>query len=403
MATNVPTIEFTPQGLVIPTESDILTGAQADINTAFGGGVNPALETPQGQLASSQAAIIGDHNDKFAYFVNQVDPDFAEDIMQDAIGRIYFMERIPAVATLVACDCVGANGVVILAGARAQDTSGNIYVCLNGGTIPIGGTISLDFVCTEAGPIPCTTGTLNQIYTSVAGWDTINNPADGVIGREVESRIDFEFRRRNSVALNSRGSLASIYAAVMSVTGVLDVYCFENYTAAEADIGSTDYTMLPNSIYIAVVGGANADIAAAIMSRKDVGCNMNGNTTVTISDSENYSYPYPEYTYKFHRPTAVPILFAVSIVDSPSLPTNIATLIKNAIISSFNGQDGSQRERIGASIFASKYYGPVALASQFLSIISILIGTATATLNQVDIGIDQYPTITASNITVTLV
>lgn len=403
MATNVPTIEFTSQGLVLPAESDILAGVQADINTSFGGGVNPALETPQGQLASSQTAIIGDKNDKFAYFVSQVDPDFAEGVMQDAIGRIYFMDRISAVATLVTCDCVGAEGVIIPPGAKAQDTSGNLYVCSTGGTIPVGGTIALDFACAESGAIPCPAGTLNQIYASIAGWDTITNSADGVVGRDIESRIDFEFRRKNSVSLNARGSLASIYAAVMSVTNVLDVYCFENYTNAVANAGSTNYAMAANSIYVAVVGGANADIAVAIMSKKDIGCNMNGNTTVTITDNENYSYPYPEYTYKFHRPTAVPILFSVSIVDNPSLPSNISTLIEDAIIASFNGQDGTQRERIGASIFASKYYGPVALVSTFISIISISIGTSVANLNQIDIGIDQYPTITASDITVVLV
>jgi len=403
MATNVPKLQFTIDGLVLPTESEILTAALADVDAAFGGGMNPSLETPQGQLASSQTAIIGDHNDKFAYFVNQVDPDFAEGTMQDAIGRIYFLDRNPAVATVVSCDCVGTVGTVIPVGAKAQDTSGNLYICLDGGTIPVGGTIALDFTCAETGAIACPSGTLTKIYSSVAGWDTINNPADGTIGRDVESRIDFEFRRRNSVAINSRGSLASIYAAVMAVDGVLDAYCCENYTSAAVDVGSTDYTMVANSIYIAVVGGSNSDIASAILRKKDLGCNMNGNTTVTVSDSENYSYPYPEYIYKFHRPTAVPILFAVSIIDNPTLSANIDTIIKDTIIASFNGQNGTARERIAATIFASKYYAPVSLVSPAISLISILIGTSTATLNQVELGIDQYPTITASNITVTLV
>src|SRR5262245_9718188 len=107
MTTNVPSVQFTPTGLVVPQESAVLSGVQADINEAFGGGVNPALETPQGQLASSQTAIIGDANAVFAEFVNQVNPDTASGFMQDAIARIYFLDRHPALPTVVECVCVG--------------------------------------------------------------------------------------------------------------------------------------------------------------------------------------------------------------------------------------------------------------------------------------------------------
>ena len=61
-SSSVPPLEFTPAGVVLPQESAVLAGVQADYDAAFGGGLNPALETPQGQLASSQAAIIADKN-----------------------------------------------------------------------------------------------------------------------------------------------------------------------------------------------------------------------------------------------------------------------------------------------------------------------------------------------------
>ena len=56
MATSVPTATFGPQGFVAPAEADILAGVQADFTTAFGGNLNPALNTPQGQIASSMTA-----------------------------------------------------------------------------------------------------------------------------------------------------------------------------------------------------------------------------------------------------------------------------------------------------------------------------------------------------------
>src|SRR5580693_2259582 len=99
MTTNVPPITFGPTGFQAPADSDILAGVQADIDAAFGGGLNPGLSTPQGQLASSQAAIISEANATFLYQANQVDPSYASGRMQDAIGRIYFLQRNPALPT----------------------------------------------------------------------------------------------------------------------------------------------------------------------------------------------------------------------------------------------------------------------------------------------------------------
>lgn len=403
--TNVPQIEFTPEGLTVPSESAILAGVQADQNAAFGGNLNPALETPQGQLATSQTAVIADAYAQFAEFVNQVDPDTADGFMQDAIARIYFLDRSPGAPTAVQCLCTGLFGTVIPVGARAQDTSGNLYVCTEAGTIPVGGNITLPFANVVNGPIPCPSATLLTIYQAIPGWDSITNPSDGVLGRLVETRSEFEFRRRNSVALNARGSLPSIYAAVFDLPGVLDVYAFENTTSATITVGSTNFPLVAHSLYVAVVGGIAEDIADAIWRKKDVGADYNGNTTVTVEDNSGYSPPVPTYDVKFEIPDPLPIFFAVEIADSADLPSNIVDLTKAAIIASFTGADGSTRVRIGSLILASKFYGPVAAIGPEVSILSILIGILTGDRTHTNIlaGIDQAPTIDAANIDVTLV
>ena len=61
----VPQPTFGDNGFVAPAESDILTAVENDINAAFGGALNMELSTPQGQLASSETAIIGDVNAMF--------------------------------------------------------------------------------------------------------------------------------------------------------------------------------------------------------------------------------------------------------------------------------------------------------------------------------------------------
>ena len=174
MPSSVPQIRFTPQGPIIPTNGDILAGVQIDINYAFGGGVNPALTTPQGQLASSTAAIISDKDSEIAYIVNQVDPQYATGRFQDAIGRLTvgMAPRFQAAGTAVACILTGPGGVVP-AGTLAQDTAGNTYALLGAVTIPGSGSVMSSWQNVAAGPIPCPAGSLTQVYQAVSGWDTI--------------------------------------------------------------------------------------------------------------------------------------------------------------------------------------------------------------------------------------
>ena len=44
------------------------------------------------------------------------------------------------------------------------------------------------------------------------------------------------------------------------------------------------YTLKPHSIFVAVVGGENADIAKAIYDNLSAGCDYNGNTNVDITN-----------------------------------------------------------------------------------------------------------------------
>lgn len=403
MTTNVPPVEFTPTGLVVPQESAVLAGVMADYQDAFGGQLNESLETPQGQLATSTAAIIADSNAKLAELINQVDPDTASGAYQDAIARIYFLDRSPGAPTAVACLCTGAFGTTIPVGAQAQDTSGNRYVCVQAGIIPVSGNITLQFANVVNGPIACPADTLTRIYQAIPGWDTITNPLPGVAGTDVETRADFAYRRAQSVALNARGSLPSIYAAVFDVAGVLDVYVYENTTNAPINVGSTAYTMVPHSLYVAAVGGESEAIAQAIWRKKDVGCDYNGNTDVVVTDPSGYQIPYPTYEVKYQIPAALPIQFAVEIADSDDLPANIVDLVKAAIIATFNGTDGGQRVRIGSLLLASKFYPGIIRIGPEVSLLSVLIGSVTPTLTQQQIGIDQAPTVVESDIAVTLV
>lgn len=281
--TNVPQPTLGTTGLVVPDEASILSGVVADMLAACGGALNlnPAisstLSTPQGQFASSLTAIIAGKDSMMAGYVSQIDPQYSQGRMQDAIGYLYGLTRLPATSTQVVCACTGAVGTVIPAGAQVQDAAGNIYSCLSTGTIGIGGTLNLTFANIVAGPIACPIGAVNTVYITIPGWDSVTNAAAGIMGQNVESSIMFEARRKACLQVNSIGQASSIRAAILN-TGSdllplqvpLDARVVENYSAFTEIVGGM--TIQPKTIYICVAGGNEPEVSAAICATKDVGC-----------------------------------------------------------------------------------------------------------------------------------
>ena len=371
---SVPRPSFGPLGFTSPPESDVLAGVLADMNAAFGGRMNTAQKTPQGQIATTTSALVGRGNDLFAELTNQVDPAFADGRMQDAIARIYFITRYPARPSTVDALCSGQAGVPIPAGTAAKSTDGRVWLCTSGGVIAAPGSVTLAFHCSEAGPVPCPAASLTQIYQSIPGWDTITNPAPGVTGVNAETRAEFELRRRASVAANARGTLDSIKASVTSAADVLDCYAADNPLGIPAVIGGV--TIAPNSLYVAVEGGTDLAVATAIFLKKPPGCRYTGNTTVTVSDpNPDYTYPPPSYAVTFQRPAGLTVFIIVLIANSPLVPSNALALVQGAILAAMNGADGGPRARIGSAVYPSRFYTGVAALGGWARIVSLTAGS----------------------------
>jgi hypothetical protein len=374
LQTNIPLPTFGDTGFVAQPEAVILAGAQADIDAAFGGGLNPSLKTPQGQLASSEAAVIGFFQDLFVKYTQQVDPAYSSGRMQDGIGRIYYLKRNPALPTVVACVCTGLENVIIPQGALVQDTTGNQYQAMQAGTIGPSGTVTIPFANLVNGPIPCPANSLTKIIrANIPGWDTINNPEDGALGALVEGRAAFEYRRGQTVAGNSFGQIGAIIGAVAKVNGVLDWYGYDNGSPNPVTVANV--TIAGNSIYIAVVGGTDQDVAQAILSKKGGGCAYTGNTTVTAFDSNPlYSAPIP-YTVKFERPDSLSFLFAINLVAGPNVPSDAVTQIQGAVIAAFAGTDSNPRPRIAALVLASWFWPTLQALGPWVQIRTLKIGS----------------------------
>ncbi|HAZ3902269.1 TPA: hypothetical protein J1437_000559 [Escherichia coli] len=403
--TAVPDVTITENGLSVPDIADVLAGRLTDMSTALGGGASQSLSSPQGQIAQSDTEIIAQEYDKLLCLFNQINPDFSTGRFQDGIGRIYFMERIAAQGTVVTATCIGKVGTTIPAGSTAVDASGYIYQSIDNAVIPSSGSVDVQFVNTTTGPIPCASGSLNQIYRAVSGWDAVNNISPGVVGVDVESRIAFETRRRQSVARNSRNQDASTLAALLATDGVLDAYVWSNRTAETVNKGTTNFPILAHSVYICVYGGADTDVAESIFNTYNPGANMNGDTTFTVYDNVNYMPPYPSYVMQWQKASPTRVYFKVNIDASLTPPSDITKQVKKIVATVFNGgYEDIGKARIGSTINAGKYYAPViSISPDTVSILSLEVSLDGSLYGPaVTMGIDQVPTIQESDITVTL-
>lgn len=407
-------LTFTDLGPVAPTAAAVLQRQQDIFQAAFDNNLNVDPATPQGQLMASLAAIVQEKNSQLLFLANQFNPATADGVWQDALAAIYFLERQGAVATTVQVRCTGLPGTVIagqdssVTPARVKTLDGTVLVCLIGGTIPAGGEITLPFVAQTSGPVVVEANSVTTIVQAQPGWDTVANPDPGVTGRDVESRQAFEERRRLSVAYNSRSMLASIYARVGNLPGVIDLLARQNRT--DAPVEDNGVTLVPHSVYIAVLGGADAEIAEAIYNSVSGGCDYNGDTDVTYTDPVTGAVE----VIKFQRPDEYPFAISVTLKKNATTPSDIVARVKANILADFYGEpypnagDGTAHDAqvtripIGALVYASRFYCP-AISAGASQLVSVQIGKEGGSLgNAVQMTNDQYPSLTADDITVTV-
>lgn len=406
LQSNVPSVEVTSTGLSIPDTPSVLAGVLLDFRAAFGQELNiQSLSTPQGYLSQELAWLITQLHAKMAEIYAGVDPATSSGRMQDAIGRIYFITRKSGTPTTVECICTGQPGATLPAGSRAKDDAGNIFESVSTVYFNSGGLATVTFQAKTIGAIGVGVGELSQIAVAVPGWDAVTNTVPGVTGTSEENRTSFENRRSQSVAKNAHSTTSAIYANVIDLDGVIDVYVWDNSTNKDVVHGETDYPVMANSILVVVEGGKDEEIANAIWQKKDPGCSMNGNTTVTVVDTEYGGINKPSYDITFLRPTSTPIYFDVQIEKDNALPSNIIMLVKQRISDLLNGNyNNRQREVIDGTIYASRYYVAIQDLSDAVNIISITIGFNSDTgKNFLKLGVDQFPVVADETITVTLV
>lgn len=393
---SIPDIKFTPEGLVLPTEQEILNALFDVFDKAFSTELNRNLETPQGQIITALTAIIADKNNQIAWLANNLDPLYSDGRMQDAIGNIYFLTRKGQINSTAICEFSGMPGTTIPANFELIDTNNNQWFLKKSVSILQNGTVESEVVAN--GTYSAERNTITKMKSAIVGLDAVINKTAAIKGTPIESRLDFGKRIRNSVAINSQGMVNTVYSKVANLEGVLDCYVTDNPTDNAITVGCTNYSLVPHSVYVAAVGGDEKEIAKTIWIYTGNGCDYNGNKQIDITD-DNYQIPKPTYKIKFMRPTSTPIYFQVKVRRGAQV--DYENTVKQAIINEFNNETIN---RIGQTLYAMEYSKAVINALTGSNLLDIDVSLTSSNYGDyVELGIDQYPTVSADNIKVLLI
>lgn len=350
-------------GFVAENTSVIREAIEKEWKKAFATDTNlPELdtdnETPAGQLIDAQTALVAENDAKYLQLANMFNPANAEGIWQDALARIYFLNRKIAMPTYVTCQAKGLNGTVIPYGALIQDANGYTYVNTAAVTISGNGTATLLVRNSEYGAIPAPKNSITKIITAIPGWDSVNNSADGILGRDEETQSDFENRRRQSVAKNSHGAVASLYGSLSDLNNVVAVAIMENTT--NQDITLYGAVIAGHSVYISIYGGDSTDIARTIYNKLDGGCGTVGDTKVTYNPhNDDDNQPDIDFAYYIKRPEVKKMGITVNVASTNMNHEALNLAIKNSCLKNFAGDESHEQVKMGMKVYASRFYSTI--------------------------------------------
>jgi len=284
-------------GFTIPTAAGIEGDIVADQRALIGADVETGAESIIGQLNGIVSERLRQTWEAIAAVYASMDPDQASGAALDARARLTGATRRAATYGTVTLSLTLAAGVTVDAGKQAQvpGSTTSVWTLLEAATNSGGSpaTVTARARCATAGRIVANSGTITGIATPVSGWTAVTNASDAAAGLDAETDAEFRVRRETELQAAGTSPLDAIRSAVAAVTGVVKVTVDENITDATGPTG-----IPPHSVEVVVQGGADADIAAAILGARAGGIGTYGTTTTTALDAGGVSR-----TVRFTRPS----------------------------------------------------------------------------------------------------
>lgn len=302
----------------------------------------------------------------------------ATNILVDIANQSTFTDRTLSV-----------NNETLLIKMNDQQNTMTVVATSNTNIVSIGSPFT--FRCDTAGAITPPLGGVNQIVTSYAGWDSVENNVPASTGRDSETDISLRQRWAKSIYHRASGMTDAITAALYDVDGVTFARTYENETD-ETDA----YGRPPHTIESIVAGGDADEITKTIWRVHAGGIMTYGSISRTVYDSQDIAH-----TVSFNRPTIVPVYLKITVTANPEkeLSSAATSLIKSAVTSKF------AELTVGQDVILQSLYGAIYTATSgavgYMQIQGSTDGT-TYSADNIVINPRELATIDATNIAVTI-
>jgi uncharacterized phage protein gp47/JayE len=374
---------------------------------------NIAPDTPDGQLIGIFGETLGLLDEQQGNTYNSFDPDRAIGQALDSLCKICNIERLPAAPSTAVVTATGTLGTVLVPGTLIRSrTLGTEWASDSLATIGSGGTVEVPLTCTEDGPNQADSLTLTEIVNSVAGLDSVTNPAPAVIGRNTEGDTSLRVRRYHSVSNAGASQVDNIYSVIANIPSVLSAHIYENDGAGDDENGFPGH-----SLTILVEGGGDQEIANRIYYKKSPGCRLYAISGQSVTKEVTSTVTGNKFDVVFNRPDTIVCKTAITIAKPTAdiIPQGQADAIKVAIQeyaigelqgvgTGFNNSGFS----IGDDVYASRLYTPVnsVIGHQTpgFYVQSLLLGSgpaSSAVHTEIAIGPAEYGVFDPTNIEVT--
>ncbi len=390
---------ITDRGVIVPDTAGSRERVIELFRSALGSDIDTDPSTPSGLLITmftEQRDAVARNN---AALANQINPELATGVFLDGLFSFTDGQRRPATRSIInGVTLTGDAGTVVPVGTTALTIKGDQFQSVAQVTLNASGTATVDFIAIEYGPIECGAHELQTIANSVLGLIGIDNNISAVVGRKPETDSQVRRRRRETLAIQSMSTPEAIRSRLGNIETVRSHQFLENYTDAPAVIRGI--SLKPNSIWVCVEGGTDAEIATAIHDSKTMGAGYNGAVQYDIVDPRSLV----TYPVLFDRPREVALLIRVTVRASS---LDVQNLIPDLVMNYVNGElEGDVSFVVGVNVSPWEISGAINQQEPLISVQKVelsLAGSGVWSSDVYDLDIDQAARTQRSSIAVVTV
>lgn len=266
-------------GIIVADTLTTLADSQQAFRDAAGDQNLTVDSGPLSVLINSFAEIQDGVAKANAQMANQINPRLSGGVALAAVMALTGSSIGAGVKTRVTATATGTAGAPIPKGSivLTNPTITGIqhsFESENNAIIEVGGTVDIEFIARDYGPIVIPPASLTSISTPAIGWLSVSNSDPGITGRDQQSDSKARFSRIEQIGVQSSTLPARTYGAVSAITDVKSLTYYNN--TEPTDVVVDGRTILSNSQYVCIDGGSDADIIEALAKAESGGCRWTG-------------------------------------------------------------------------------------------------------------------------------